>query len=78
MTVITIVGASPFHKSHLVHAAIGALVGGQNVIAAAMDNENTIYVTNYLWLLLLSVVVGLVWCFVVTPFNILDGSAGRL
>ena len=78
MTVITIFGASPFCKSHLVPAAIGAFVGGQNIIAAATDNENTIYASNYLWLLLLSVVVGLVWCFVITPFKILDGSAGRL
>jgi hypothetical protein len=78
MTVITIVGASPFCKSHLVPTAIGAFVGGQNVIAASTDNENTIYATNYLWLLLLSAVVGLVWCFVITPFKILDGSAGRL
>jgi len=78
MTVITIVGASPFCKSHLVPTAIGALVGGQNVIAALTDNENTIYATNYLWLLLLSAVVGLVWCFVITPFKILDGFAGRL
>ncbi|KAL7432231.1 hypothetical protein ACHAXM_003069 [Skeletonema potamos] len=78
MTAITIVGASPFCKSHLVPTAIGALVGGQNVIAALTDNENTIYATNYLWLLLLSAVVGLVWCFVITPFKILDGFGGRL
>jgi len=78
MTVIVIIGASPYCKSHLVPAAIGALVGGQNVIAATTDNENTVYATNYLWLLLLSVVVGLVWCFVITPFKVLDGSAGRL
>lgn len=78
MTVIIIFGASSFCRSHLIPAAIGAFVGGQNVIAAMADNENTIYATNYLWLLLLSVVVGLVWCFVVTPFKILDGVAGRL
>ena len=78
MTVITIFGASPFCRSHLVPAAIGAFAGGQNIIAATTDNENTIYASNYLWLLLLSVVVGLVWCFVITPFKILDGSGGRL
>lgn len=78
MTVIIIFGASPYCRSHLIPAAIGAFVGGQNVIAATTDNENTIYATNYLWLLLLSVVVALVWCFVITPFKILDGVAGRL
>ena len=78
MTVITIVGASPFRNSHLVLASIGAFVGGQNVIASTNDNENIINSTNYLWLLLLSVVVGLVWCFVIVPYKILDGYAGRL
>ena len=77
MTVITIFGASPF-KSHLVPAAIGAFVGGQNIILATSDNENTIYPINYLWLFLLSVVVGLVWCFFIMPNKILDGSGGRL
>eukprot|EP00956_Cyclotella_meneghiniana_P006404 scaffold8391_cov67-Cyclotella_meneghiniana.AAC.2 len=77
MTVIIIVGGSPF-RSHLLPATVGALVGGQNVIRATTDNENTIYASNYLWLLLLSVVVSLVWCFIVTPFKVLDGFAGRL
>lgn len=76
MTVIVLVGSSPF-QSHVVPATLGAFVGGQNIILATSDNENTIYPINYLWLLLLSVVVGLVWCFCMST-GLLNGSSGRL
>lgn len=76
MTVIVLVGSSPF-QSHVVPATLGAFVGGQNIILATSDNENTIYSINYLWLLLLSVVVGLVW-YLCMSTGLLNGSSGRL
>lgn len=76
MTVIVLVGSSPF-QSHVVPATLGAFVGGQNIILATSDNENTIYPINYVWLLLLSVVVGLVWYFCMST-GLLNGSSGRL
>jgi hypothetical protein len=85
MTVLTLVGASPFCSTHLITAAIGTFVGGQNIIGShGLDTytsgANEIHYTNYLWLLLLSAVVGLIWCFIITNprLNILDGYAGRL
>ena len=85
MTVLTLVGASPFCSTHLITAAIGTFVGGQNIIGShGLDTytsgANEFHYTNYLWLLLLSAVVGLIWCFIITNprLNILDGYAGRL
>ena len=86
MTVITLVGASPFAPSHLICTSIGAFVGGQNIIGSTgtllEDNihNQEIYAMNYLLLLVLSWIVGLTWCFVInnSNLNILDGYAGRL
>jgi hypothetical protein len=80
MTVITMVGASPFCSTHLIPASIGAFVGGHNIIGSIGDiGENKeIYALNYIWLLLLTSVVGLLWCFFITQQQILDGYAGRL
>eukprot|EP00536_Pseudo-nitzschia_multiseries_P005372 jgi/Psemu1/295866/fgenesh1_pm.100_\ len=82
MTVITLVGASPFCSSHLTTAAIGAFVGGQNIIGASgLDLVGGEFrFTNYLWLLLLGICVGLIWSFVIThsKVKLLDGYAGRL
>jgi hypothetical protein len=79
MTVITLVGASPFCSTHLASAAIGAFVGGQNIIGSTglLESNTEVRPTNYLWLLLLSLVVGC--CFVlISRLRILDGYAGRL
>eukprot|EP00980_Cylindrotheca_fusiformis_P026827 scaffold17595_cov113-Cylindrotheca_fusiformis.AAC.12 len=79
MTVITLVGASPFCSTHLILASIGAFVGGQNIIGSTgpFESNNQVHAINYLWLFLLSFVVG--WCFVlVSKFRILDGYSGRL
>mmetsp|Transcript_13223 Transcript_13223/g.24026 ORF Transcript_13223/g.24026 Transcript_13223/m.24026 type:complete len:363 (+) Transcript_13223:112-1200(+) len=81
MTVVTLVGATPFASTHLISTAIGAFVGGQNIIAATglIEDNNVIFASNYLWLLLLSSVVGFVWCFVINSrLKILDGYSGRL
>ncbi|KAL3926363.1 MAG: hypothetical protein SGBAC_013507 [Bacillariaceae sp.] len=79
MTVITLVAASPFASTQVIPAAIGAFVGGQNIIGSTgLFEENTeIRPINYVLLLQLSIVVGL--CFVVfVQRKILDGYAGRL
>ncbi|KAL7507986.1 hypothetical protein ACHAWX_000707 [Stephanocyclus meneghinianus] len=80
MTVITLVGASPFSSSHLIAATIGAFVGGQHIIGSFGAAGDAIVVTwdNYLWLCLLGCVVGLIWNFIMSPLKILDGFAGRL
>lgn len=80
MTVITMVGASPFCSSHIVTASVGAFAGGHNIIGSIGDmKDNTeIGILNYLWLLLLSCVVGSIWCFLITRQKVLDGYAGRL
>lgn len=85
MTVITLVGASPFCKTHLTTAAIGTFVGGHNIIGATKSLEaapevgNKMY-TCYLWLLVLAAGVGSVWSYFVThpKIKLLDGYAGRL
>ena len=82
MTVITLVGASPIESTYLIPTAIGAFVGGQNIIGSTglMEDNNGIPASNYLWLMLLSIVVGLVWYFIINNprLKILDGYAGRL
>jgi len=85
MTVITLVGASPFRNTHLTTAAVGAFVGGQSIISSTKDGGLEMYksefcFSNYLWLLILSMIVGLIWCFIITNsrLKILDGYAGRL
>ncbi|KAL9187284.1 hypothetical protein ACHAXT_001387 [Thalassiosira profunda] len=80
MTVIALFGATPFVSTHIIPAAIGAFVGGQNIIGSTglLEEHPNIRGRNYLWLLLLSVVVGFVWCFGITRWKILDGYAGRL
>lgn len=85
MTVITLVGASPFGKTHLTTAAIGAFVGGHNIIGATKRLEAAPIVgdamyTSYLWLLVLAAGVGSVWSYFVTHprIKLLDGYAGRL
>ncbi|MGK3751023.1 MAG: hypothetical protein ACI8RD_003323, partial [Bacillariaceae sp.] len=85
MTVITLIGASPFCSTHLITATIGTFVGGQNIIGShGLDTytsgANEFHYINYVWLLLLSIIVGLIWCFIITntKLNILDGYAGRL
>ncbi|CAJ1937037.1 unnamed protein product [Cylindrotheca closterium] len=81
MTVITLVAASPLSSTQVIPVAIGAFVGGQNIIGSTgpffQENNTQIRPINYAWLLLLSIVVGL--CFVVfVERKILDGYAGRL
>mmetsp|Transcript_25 Transcript_25/g.33 ORF Transcript_25/g.33 Transcript_25/m.33 type:complete len:574 (-) Transcript_25:52-1773(-) len=81
MTVITLVAASPLPSTQIIPAAIGAFVGGQNIIGSTgpslFENNTQIHPINYAWLLLLSIVVGL--CFMVfVDKKILDGYAGRL
>ena len=82
MTVITLVGATPFASSHLIPTSIGAFVGGQNTIGSigSLEDKPEIYAINYLYLLVLSAIVGLVWSFIVTSpkLKLLDGYAGRL
>mmetsp|Transcript_20756 Transcript_20756/g.51487 ORF Transcript_20756/g.51487 Transcript_20756/m.51487 type:complete len:500 (+) Transcript_20756:136-1635(+) len=84
MTIITLVGASPLCKTHLTTASIGAFVGGQNIIGATNSLQGPIVAdaiyTSYLWLLALSLGVGLVWTqFVTHPrIQLLDGYSGRL
>jgi len=85
MTVITLVGASPMCKTHLTTAAIGAFVGGHNIIGAtkrleAAPNVGEAMYTSYLWLLVLAVGVGSVWSHFVTHprIKLLDGYSGRL
>jgi len=83
MTIITLVGASPFCKTHLTTTAIGAFVGGQNIIGANSREDPKVADTlfaSYLWILVLSGGVGLVWSqFVTHPrIKLLDGYAGRL
>eukprot|EP00531_Pseudo-nitzschia_arenysensis_P001943 CAMPEP_0116120436 /NCGR_PEP_ID=MMETSP0329-20121206/3174_1 /TAXON_ID=697910 /ORGANISM="Pseudo-nitzschia arenysensis, Strain B593" /LENGTH=521 /DNA_ID=CAMNT_0003614205 /DNA_START=112 /DNA_END=1677 /DNA_ORIENTATION=- len=85
MTIITLVGASPFCKTHLTTASIGAFVGGQNIIGATHKLTeppvvaDAIY-SKYLWLMVLSLGVGLVWTHFVTHprIKLLDGYSGRL
>lgn len=80
MTVIALVAATPLASTHLIPAAIGAFVGGQSVIGSVgpIEDHKAVRAGNYLWLFLLSVVVGTVWCFVIAKLKILDGYAGRL
>lgn len=85
MTVITLVGASPFSKTHLTTAAIGTFVGGHNIIGAthglgAAPEVGDRMPSSYLWLMILSASVGSVWCWFVTNphIKLLDGYAGRL
>ena len=86
MSVIILVGAtSPYICSnHLTTAAIGAFVGGQHIIGASGVNDfgasvdANEYWVRYVWLWLLAITVGLVWCYIMQPFQILDGFAGRL
>ena len=82
MTVITLVGASPIASTHLIPTAIGTFVGGQNIIGSTglMEGNTDIPASNYLWLMLLSIVVDLVWYFIINNprLKILDGYAGRL
>jgi hypothetical protein len=79
MTVITLVGASPFCSTHLTSAAIGAFVGGQNIIGSTglLESNTKLRPINYLWLLLLSLVVGCSFV-LISRLRILDGYAGRL
>jgi len=68
----------------LITASIGTFVGGQNIISSTgsqpIEVDTIILASNYAWLLLLSLIVGLVWCFVInnSKLKILDGYAGRL
>jgi len=82
MTVLTLVGASPIVSTHLIPTAIGAFVGGQNIIGSTglMEDNQDVSASNYLWLMLLSIIVGLVWYFIINNprLKILDGYAGRL
>lgn len=85
MTIITLVGASPFCKTHLTTASIGAFVGGHNIIGATQSLESPPVVEenmmmSYFWLLVLSGAVGLVWCYFIThpKIKLLDGYSGRL
>ncbi|CAB9519386.1 expressed unknown protein [Seminavis robusta] len=84
MTLITLVGASPFCQTHLTAAAVGAFVGGHNIIGATGLESATPTsppdMVSYLWLLLLAGAVTAVWCFVMNnPWHrILDGYSGRL
>jgi hypothetical protein len=85
MSIITLFGATPFCSAHLVPSAIGAFVGGHNIIGSTgklIQDHNTgmVPLINYLWLLLQSLVTGLVWYFVInhSSLKILDGFAGRL
>ena len=80
MTVITLIGASPFSTSHLVTGSIGAFAGGHNIIGSVglIDDAIGVACMTYLWLLLLSVVTTLVWRFGMMRNKFLDGYAGRL
>jgi hypothetical protein len=81
MSVVLIVGASPFCASHLVAVTIGAFVGGHNIIGSTglSETSNSTPASSILWLLLMSVVVSLIWCFVInSQLRLLDGFAGRL
>ena len=80
MTVITLVGASPFLSTHLLTATMGAFVGGHNIIGSVGSMDDVIFVTwaNYAWLFLLSFVVGLFWRVVMnSKWKVLDGFSGR-
>lgn len=81
MTVITLIGASPASE-HLTTGAIGAFVGGHNIIGATgLDNvglASSPSPKEYLWLLVLASAVGWIWSFLIAPFRVLDGYAGRL
>jgi hypothetical protein len=68
MTVITLFGAieQAFSFTSLtIPASIGAFVGGHNILN---DSAQTIQYTEYLWLTLLSIVVGLVWQCVIQKY----------
>jgi hypothetical protein len=79
MTVIILVGATA--PTHISTAAIGAFVGGQNIIGATNDLEplatTSPTVVSYGWLLLLALIVSWLWRYTV-QWKILDGYAGRL
>lgn len=58
-------------------------MGGQNIIGSSRNSgldETEFHFKNYVWLLILATIVGLIWCFVITnsKLKILDGYAGRL
>jgi len=84
MIIIAVAGALPSYLSekHLTTVAIGAFVGGQNLIGATgMENPLAVLppnISSYFWLLLLALVVGWVWNFAMIPKRILDGCSGRL
>ncbi len=81
MSVVLLVGATPFCASHLAPTAIGAFVGGHNIIGSTglSETSNSTPASSILWLLLMSVVVSLIWCFVInSQLRLLDGFAGRL
>lgn len=80
MTVITLVGASPFSSTHLVTATIGVFAGGHNIIGSVglVGNVDEVTWMSYLWLFLLSLVITLVWRFIMTKWKLFDGFAGRL
>ena len=81
MTVITLVGATPFTSTHLIPATIGVFTGGHNIIGSKLMEDDDVEVidrNNYAWLLLSCLVVTLVWRFGVQNYRILDGYSGRL
>lgn len=82
MTVITLVGATPFTSTHLIPATIGVFTGGHNIIGSKLTEDDDVEVIyrNYVWLQLqlLCLVVTLVWRFGMQKHKILDGYSGRL
>jgi len=83
MTVIVLVGATPWASTHVLPVALGAFVGGHDIIGATGDawvtgSESLGWAVSYLWLLLFSAVVTLVWSRFMLPYQILDGYSGRL
>jgi len=79
MTVITLVGASPFLSTHLLPATTGAFVGGHKIIGSvgSMDDVIVVTWTNYAWLFFLSLVVGLMLFVMNSKWKVLDGFSGR-
>lgn len=64
MTVLILFGA--MQPQLITAAGCGAFVGGQRIVP------------TYAWLLLFSLLVGLLWCFVFTRYDVLNGFGGRL
>jgi hypothetical protein len=81
MTVIVLVGATPFGSTHVLTTAIGAFAGGHNIIGATGEEEILAgmppTLASYGWLCLLALAVSWVWRYIV-KWKILDGYGGRL